>query len=280
MILVLNGEPFLEHNLRQHYWFANKIWIVEGADCRTRDHVNKEFFTEDGHSVDNTIEIIKSFPDPEHKITLIQHPYNTFWSGGKDEMIAQTNSLIEGDYIFEIDADEFYRNEDVEKLFKIIEQYPQITGFGIPWRNFWHNFHTIYGLETKDSFKVEWGFWGWRLFKWEKGASKWLGHRPPNVSLSNESDGHTRAWGTAHLQPLDIWTYHYSDLLPRQNLIKSQYYEIPKWYSDIFMRWLTDKEEVENYGIYPLGGSGRTIEYRGTHPSEVYKMAANLKMEI
>lgn len=279
IILVLNGEPFIEYNLKQHYWFANKIWIVEGADNRTRDHVDPSFFTADGHSIDNTVEIIKSFPDPEHKITLIQHPNNTFWSNGKDEMIAQTNDKIKSDFIFEIDVDEFYKNEDIEKLFLIIEQYPQITGFGIPWRNFWHNFHTIYGFETSDTFKVEWGFWGWRLLKWELGVSKWTTHRPPTVSLSN-GNSQTLAWGPAHLLPRDIFTYHYSDLLPQQNLVKSQYYEIPQWYDNIFMKWLTDKETVESYGIYPLGGSGRTMEYKGTHPSEIYSLAKKLKMEI
>ncbi len=290
MILILNGQPFIEYNLRQHYWFANKIWIIEGADNRTRDHVDHKFFTDSGHSTDKTVEIINSFPDPEHKITLIQHPNNTFWSNGKDEMIAQINNKIEGDFIFEIDVDEFYKREDIEKLINIIKEYPQITSFGIPWRNFWHNFHTIYGLETADTFKVEWGFWGWRLFKWLKNESNWNGHRPPNVSyhknqytkdgrLYNTSNDGV-AWGPAHLAPRDIYTYHYSDLLPKQNLMKSQYYEIPQWYENIFMKWLTHKEEVEAYGIYPLGGSGKTMEYDGTHPSEIYRLAKELKMEI
>lgn len=277
MIISLNGEPFIEHNLHQHYWFANKIIVVEGADNRTRDHVNRSFFTEDGHSIDNTVEIIKSFPDPEHKITLIQK--NGFWSGGKDEMIAQTNDLIEGDFIFEIDVDEFYKREDIEKLINIIEEYPQITGFCFPWRNFWHNFHTIYGWENMNTFNCMWGEGGWRLLRWEPGVSRWITHRPPTTSLSN-GNSMTTAWGPAHLAPRDIWTYHYSDLLPKQNLMKSQYYEIPQWYENIFMKWLTHKEEVEAYGIYPLGGSGKTMEYNGTHPSEIYKLAKELNLEI
>lgn len=281
MILILNGEPFIERNLKQHYWFANKIWIIEGADNRTRDHVSKEFYTENGHSTDNTIEIIKSFPDPEHKITLIQHPNNTFWTNGKDEMIAQINNRIEGNWIFEIDVDEFYKKEDVKKLISIIEQYPQITGFGIPWRNFWHNFRTMYGWENKDTFKVEWGFWGWRLLRWTPGKSHWITHRPPTTFITEPGiTSQTQAWGPTHLLPYDIFTYHYSDLLPKQNLIKSQYYEIPQWYKNIYMKWLTNKEEVENYGIYPLGGSGRTMEYKGTHPSEIYELARELGMEI
>jgi len=277
MMIVLNGEPFLSYNLKSIYPWANKIWIIEGADGRTKDHVNPEFFTKNGHSFDNTVEIIKSHPDPEHKITLIQK--DGFWQD-KDEMISQINDLIKSDYVFEVDVDEFYKDEDYEKLFKIIEEYPQVTGFGIPWRNFWHNFHTIYGLETKDTFKVEWGWWGWRLFKWIPGVSKWLTHRPPTVSLDNGQNSMSLAWGPAHLVPYDVWTYHYSDLIPQQNLIKSQYYEIPQWYENIFMRWLKDPKTVEDYGIYPLGGSGKTIQYLGTHPKVIYDLAKKLNMEI
>jgi GT2 family glycosyltransferase len=137
MMIVLNGEPFLEFNLKQHYKHFNKIWIVEGADNRTRDHVSKEFFTEDGHSTDSTIEIIKSFPDPDHKIMLIQHPNNTFWTGGKDEMIKAVDSKVLNNYnglngyLMEIDVDEFYKDEDLEKLFQIAEEFPQVTSYGI-----------------------------------------------------------------------------------------------------------------------------------------------------
>lgn len=275
--ICLNAEPFISHCITQYYKYAHKIFIIEGADNRTRDHVSREFFTDDGHSTDKTREVIHSFPDPEHKITIIEK--DGFWLGGKDEMFSRTNDLLSSPWVFEVDCDEFYKDEDMEKIFKIIEEYPQITGFCFPWRNFWHNFHTIYGWENMSTFKCMWGEGGWRLLRWEPGVSRWITHRPPTTSLSN-GNSMTTAWGPAHLAPRDIYTYHYSDLLPKQNLMKSQYYEIPQWYENIFMKWLTHKEEVEAYGIYPLGGSGKTMEYEGTHPSEIYGLAKELKMEI
>ncbi len=278
--IVLNGEPFVHYWLENTYKYAKRIFIVEGADNRTRDHTSREFFTPEGHSTDNSVEIIKSFPDPEHKIRLIQHPNNTFWTGGKEEMFSMVDSLIQSPLVLEQDIDEFYKHEDIQKLCDITDQYPQITGFGIPWRNFWHSPKRMFGWENKETFKVEWGFWAWRMFVWEPGISHFISHRPPNVSLSNGRNGQSLAWGPGHLSPLDIYTYHYSDLLPRQNLFKSQYYEIPQWYNNIFMKWLTNKEAIEAYGIYPLGGSGKTMEYHGTHPPEIYKMAEKLGMEI
>lgn len=275
--IVLNGEPFIEHCISQYYKYSNKIIIVEGADNRTRDHVSKEFFTEDGHSIDNTREIIHSFPDPEKKITIIEK--DGFWNGGKDEMFSATEKFISSQWVFEVDCDEFYKDEDMEKIFEIIEENPQATGFCFPWRNFWHNFHTIYGWENMNTFRTLWGEAGWRLLRWQPGFSKWITHRPPTTSLRN-GNSQTNAIGPKYLASENIFTYHYSDLLPKQNLFKSQYYEIPNWYNNIFMKWLTNKEEVENYGIYPLGGSGKTMEYNGTHPSEIYKLAKKLNLEI
>ncbi len=276
--IVLNGEPFVYYWLKNTYKFSRRIFIVEGADNRTRDHVSKEFFTSGGHSTDNTVEIIKSFPDPEHKITLIQK--DGFWTGGKEEMFSMVDPLVKSPLILEQDMDEFYKCEDIEKLCQITEKFPQITGFCIPWRNFWHTFTDCYGFENMNSFRSPWGEAGWRCFVWEPGISKFISHRPPNISLSNGRNGQSLAWGPGHLSPLEIYTYHYSDLLPRQNYFKNQYYECGNWYEDIFIRWLKEPEEVLKIGIMPKGGTGGLFKYSGTHPPEIYEMAKKLDMSI
>ena len=66
-IIVVNGEPFIKYNLENLYPHAHEILIVEGAVEKF-----KHASTPDGHSLDNTVKIIKEFPDPENKIKLIQ----------------------------------------------------------------------------------------------------------------------------------------------------------------------------------------------------------------
>jgi hypothetical protein len=280
MTIVLNGAKFIEHCIKQYYSHANKIWIIEGADNRTRDHVNPKFFTLDGHSIDDTVEIVKSFPDPEHKINLIQHPNNTFWSGGKDEMITQINNRINVDrldnyWLFEQDVDEFVRDEDIIKLKEIITEYPQITSFGLPAYNFWKSLNEQYGWDNKDTFtkaNCDWGSYYVRLMAWKPGASHQT-HRPPTLRYEDGTNSMRIMWAGAHLVPLDIWMYHLSDVFPEQVEMKSQYYEIEWWYRDTWQKWEANKEAILARGIYPLGGSGTVIPYNGgAYPREVIKL--------
>ena len=59
-IIVLNGEPFIRYNLRSLYRFAHEIIVVEGASEHAADVA-----TEDGHSVDGTLEVLHRFKAEE-----------------------------------------------------------------------------------------------------------------------------------------------------------------------------------------------------------------------
>ncbi|HEY7160510.1 MAG TPA: glycosyltransferase family A protein, partial [Acidobacteriota bacterium] len=79
-IIVLNGEPFTKYCLRSIYPFAFEIFVVEGASLQAA-----EISTADGHSLDNTLETLRSFQiqeDPEKKLQIITK--DGFWSE-KDE---------------------------------------------------------------------------------------------------------------------------------------------------------------------------------------------------
>jgi glycosyltransferase involved in cell wall biosynthesis len=134
-IIVLNGEPFVRCNLRSLYSFAHEIIVVEGGSPNAAADT-----TEDGHSVDGSLETLLRFKaeeDPEDKIQIITR--ESFWTE-KDEQSKAYAERATGDYIWQVDIDEFYHPEDIEKILKMLAINPSISGVSFYWRNFWGGF--------------------------------------------------------------------------------------------------------------------------------------------
>src|SRR5262245_14627805 len=122
-IIVFNGEPFIRYNLRALYPFAYQILVVEGA-CAAA----KTIATADGHSTDNTLEILhqfKSDEDPENKLQIITR--DGFWSE-KDEQSQAYAAKATGDFLWQVDIDEFYKPEDMEAIINLLQKDPSISG--------------------------------------------------------------------------------------------------------------------------------------------------------
>ncbi|WP_139377524.1 glycosyltransferase family A protein [Daejeonella lutea] len=98
---VLNGEPFIDYQLRSIYKHAHEIIIVEGA------YKKFAFATNNGRSQDTTLSSIRSFPDPDRKIKLIVK--DGFYED-RMEMCNEFMHHITGDVVWQIDADEFYHD--------------------------------------------------------------------------------------------------------------------------------------------------------------------------
>jgi len=116
-IIVLNGEPFTKYCLRSIYDFAHEIIIVEGATKYA-----KAISTPDGHSIDSTLKSIEDFirdEDTEKKVKLITK--NGFWEE-KDEMSDAYASKTTGNYLWQIDIDEFYLEEDIKKIISVLKK--------------------------------------------------------------------------------------------------------------------------------------------------------------
>lgn len=216
-IIVLNGEPFIKYNLKALYPHAHEILIVEGA-------VNKfaHAATPDGHSLDNTVDIIKSFPDPENKIKLIQR--DGFWSE-KDDMCNAYMGACTGDYIWQVDVDEFYKPEDIEQVRTILVSDPEISQVNFRSVCFWRSFKArimgasfIFGA---DEFI--------RIFRYRPGYS-YITHRPP--TLANEIHRpfiHKRIVTAQEMEQQGIVQYHYSYIFPDGVKSKTQYYLKMGW---------------------------------------------------
>ena len=114
-MIVLNGLPFIKYNLKGLYPYAHQIIVVEGA-CRSASSIADK----NGHSNDGTLEELKIFKsefDKEDKITIVtaedDGKPNGFWNE-KDEMSQAYAKRATGDYLWQVDVDEFYKSEDMK----------------------------------------------------------------------------------------------------------------------------------------------------------------------
>lgn len=106
-MIVFEGEDYLEANLKQIYPHAYQMLIAEGAvELMAK---LKGYF----RSRDRTVQIINGFPDPEHKIKLVQ--VNRPWKD-KCEMKNELLKYARGEILWQVDVDEFYRHEDIERI--------------------------------------------------------------------------------------------------------------------------------------------------------------------
>jgi hypothetical protein len=145
-ILAYNCEPFIASCLASIYDFADKIVVVEGSLERARIYGSR--------SSDNTINIVKRFPDPKNKISLFfmnKHEH--------DHRNIALKFCNEGDWYFTVDQDEIYKEHDLANLRKIIEKDKNTFMFRFWWYNFYFNFR-IYMKEVSPP----------RLFKVLKGC--------------------------------------------------------------------------------------------------------------
>ena len=228
-MIVLNGEPFIRYNLRALYPFAHEIIVVEGAT-----HFASKIATQDGHSIDGTLDTLQRFKieeDPEDKITIVtaekEGHSSGFWPGEKDEQSQAYASRVSGDYLWQIDSDEFYLKEDMEKIIGILHTNQSISGISFKTITFFGNINYVvngyYLLSGAGSYR--------RLFKWQPGY-RYITHRPPTVLDEKKNDLYSKNWVHAHDNKLKgCALLHYSLVFPQQVKFKAMYYNSYKPYN-------------------------------------------------
>lgn len=282
-IIVLNGEPFTRYCLRSIYPFAYEIIVVEGGHEQA-----KLVCTQDGHSIDGTLEALYEFKkseDPENKLTIITR--EGFWPQ-KDEMgrdrTPQSRAYAEratGDYLWQIDIDEFYRAEDMIKIINMLRTKPSITAVTFPIINFWGDIiYQINGwrLLRGGALNVH------RLFKWSE-SYKYLTHEPVTILNDNGIDLRKIHWIKGRkLKQRKIFIYHYSHLFPWQVKQKIIVYknEKPEGCADI-IEWaennyfkLSNPFNIERHYWLPSW----LERFTGDHPQEIINMMRDIKSGI
>lgn len=271
-MIVLNGMPFVPYCLRQIYPFAHEILVVEGATKNAMGVAD-----ENGHSTDGTVEAIREFiakEDNEKKVVLIQN--DGPWSE-KDEQSQAYANWASGDYLWQVDVDEFYTQKDMNKVLDWLEKNPDIDGASFKMTTFWGGFGYVcdgwYLMSGNDLYK--------RLFKWRKGY-EYATHRPPTVIDDQGKRAVDKNWrdGNWIKKNLGVKLFHYSLLFPKQVEQKAKYYELrfgkafTSWYKNNYLK-LSRPERVHN--VFDTNQPSWLERFAGEHPEEINHLIADIE---
>jgi hypothetical protein len=272
-IIVLNGEPFTRYCLRALYPFAHEIIVVEGAAPAAASMA-----TAAGHSTDGTLDTLHRFKaeeDVENKVQMVTR--DGFWSE-KDEQSQAYAQRASGDYLWQVDIDEFYQPEDMRTVLQMLVADPGITAASFKQFAFWGGFDYIvdgwYLRRGADVFH--------RLFRWGPGY-RYAKHRPPTVHDPQGRDLRLLKWIKAgHMARRGVRLYHYCLLFPHQVLNKTTYYAaLDRWgRADAKREWVRSAYEqlrspfrVHNEYRYPSW----LERFHGKHPPAVEQMIADIR---
>jgi hypothetical protein len=220
-IIVLNGEPFTRYNLRALYPFAHEIIVVEGASPNAAEDA-----TADGHSVDGTLEALRRFKeeeDPEGKVQIIIR--DGFWEE-KDHQSQAYAERATGDYLWQVDIDEFYQGRDMEAIVRILAEDRSITGIAFEAVHFWGGWD--YVVESGIMWRSGRNEYR-RVFRFGPGY-RYTKHRPPTVvDPSGRDVMGLHGLSKERMASKGVYLYHYNAVLPDQVMRRSRYYKRIGW---------------------------------------------------
>ena len=275
-MIVLNGEPFLRYNLRALYPFAHQVIVVEGASPSAA-----AIATLNGHSTDGTLETLRAFKhneDPEDKVVIVtaqdEGHEDGFWRD-KNEMSRAYAKRATGNYLWQVDSDEFYHEEQIRRLMELLAtERPDAVSF--PMLTFWGSTRYItnsFYLVRDNAREYH------RLFAWDPGYS-YATHFPPTVLDDRGINLRRKLWFQARqLEKRGIFLYHYSLLFPQQVYNKVSYYKarernaIDTW-EDVVYRRLEKPFRAHN--VYRH--IGWLERFDGVHPASVIAMMSDIEV--
>jgi hypothetical protein len=274
-MIVLNGEPFIKYNLRALYPFAHQIIVVEGASPHAHS-----IATQNGHSTDDTLDVLRNFKrheDPNNKIQIVtaeQEGYpNGFWPGEKNEQSQAYAKRATGNWLWQVDVDEFYMPQDMTWIFENLLLSPHIQAVSFKQIQFWGGLN----FYTDGWYLRHWkGDMFHRLFRWHPGFV-YATHRPPTILDENGNDLRKHGWiDPRKLERSHIFLYHYSLVFPQQVVNKSIYYSNVEWGSFSNMKLWVDQNynKLQNpYRVHNVYQYPSWLErYSGAHPPQVLVM--------
>lgn len=280
-MIVLNGDPYIRYNLRALYPFAHQIIVVEGAS-----HASTGIATGDGHSSDGTLDVLRDFKadeDSDGKLIIVtaedEGHSNGFWPGEKDEQSQAYARRATGDYLWQVDVDEFYRPADMHAVMEMIRDDSEITAVSFKQITFWGGFEYLvdgwYLRRGADIYH--------RLFKWGHGY-RYVSHRPPTVVNRQGTDLRNINWVDGEQSwSRGILLFHYSLALPKQVRDKVDYYAhgpwgrysagIQCWAENNFFHTISRPYQVHNMHTY----ASWLDEFRGRHPESIRRLKQDLE---
>jgi len=164
LLNVYNSEEYLKQALQSIYWFPRLIVIIDGAYSRKMaSH----------YSTDGTQEIIENFPDPDKKII-----YKRTWSTSQRQQRSKgLEYLKEGDWLYIVDDDEVYKEEDLIRLRDFLTMVAKKDNYWIGSYTFINSFDWYRWITSPRLFRYKPGmaFTGSNSLTWDNGKKKYRG---------------------------------------------------------------------------------------------------------
>lgn len=209
-LAVHNEEDWIEYNLANCYSEFDIIRVIEGAVK------GRPKSTEDGHSTDRTLELIRNFPDPDDKIELITQ--ERFFKSLEEQKQTFLDLASDGEWLFIVDCDEFYMEGEIERVRKAIKRRPTASEI-IP--TFLHFYRDFFHVKAPHP---EWQPQHQRIIRYRDGLRY---HTHP---IATDSKGQC-TYFSAHYQPLrytvpNLLIYHYGHAKGKEfHKLKKTFYE-------------------------------------------------------
>jgi len=209
-LAVHNEEDWVAYNLANCYEEFDIIRIVEGAVQ------GRPGSTNDGHSTDRTLEIIKAFPDPDSKIEL--YTGNRFFKSLEEQKQTFLDYANDGEWLFIIDCDEFYMEGEIDRVRKAIAKRPTASEIVPTFLHFYRDFYHIKAPHP------EWQPQHQRIIRYRPGLRY---HTHP---VATDGQGQC-TYFTGGYQPHrftipGLWIYHYGHAKGKEfHKMKKEFYQ-------------------------------------------------------
>lgn len=277
-MIVFNGDYVLEASLESIYPFASQIIITEGP---VEHYVTQGFMT----STDDTVEIIKSFPDPDKKIKLIQGQWKN-----KNRMIRAQTEFVDTDTDFGwiVDADEVYKQKDIQEILGLLPDYDSVAFSSLTFLGGFD--YVVGGWEQKAQYH--------RIKRWNPDG--WRRHRDA-VMINPATSRRWREYRHLYSDNLaaeNIFLYHYTYVWPEQVRAKMDFYNevvsgdriIPSFYENVWLPWVISDEDERRVIEKKFGGIHEwkperrgpcfPERFTGRHPGPIEKRLNELQTQL
>lgn len=252
--IALNEQKFVGASLQSVIKHSNikKVAVVEGAV-----NLFAHAATKNGLSKDNTANEIRKIMDQEKGNKIIFEQYG--WSADKSELRNRALTLLGKDitHVLVVDADEVWKQEDLDNLVQAMKDNPHTGVFLFPFHHFWKN---------KDLVATggQWNAQLFRCFHYSDKSLHWVNHAAPVVNQYGRFIN--VAEGQINLE--NVHVYHFGYCKDEQDIIdKLNYYD--KRDGSVLEVKNTWSDWKEGKDTQPTHGGGTAEKFMGKHPKEI-----------
>lgn len=234
--IVLNGRPFIEHHIREfaqlpfrwHWHIVEGVaelkhdtaWSV-GAGGHVPDDLHRGGLSNDGTS-EYLDDLVRRYPD---RVTVYRKPDGKFWEGKLEMVNAPLAKVREECLLWQVDADELWTAEQIERARKLFQARPDKTAA-------FYFCHYFVGpnlvTTTRDTYGNHTSYEWLRTWRFTPDC-RWTAHEPPRLCRT-KPDGTSVDIATINpfrhreTDALDLVFQHFAYATEEQARFKEAYY--------------------------------------------------------